>query len=580
VLATLLEAMWLVLNRIVCVLQPFEALRTATAPASKTLTLEYNAFPPQVFIFKAIKNRHFLLALICLMSLLANGLAIAASALFNEEIMALETNVPFRTSYRALLKAPPEIPLEVDASTFWRSENMYIENPEESFYMVMSNITSGTPLPPWTGKEHFFVPFDIPSVGPNTTYEANTLAYEARLQCVPLAPENATRHTVTLLNGNEQVKCNTNVSLFALRTYEKCDGLPQHAEFLTTLDYGKTPGFCQQYLLSGWLRNPGGNKCKTNATVETKDMTLIACHPVLSVREARIKVNSTGEVLSSTIMGLAKSSQNYFGPDLGRFARQINFLFLGANRQITGGNAGSAPSVEAMAYNGTWYNDTFPSDYFQYFAAQFSNTTNLYNPNAPAPSFNESSAALGMAYTRVFAAMLGRNPTLLQKREAGDTGATVEGTIYTMENRIVVSWVPFLITVAILGCYVVATLLLYIRRPGRFLPRLPTTIASVVAMVAASHALEDLRGTSYMNRKERKQFVEGLGHSYGYGPHVGTDERAHIGIERVPYLRTWDRQGGQPAWAGYSGREVVPQRQRSWRSRIGWRHKHIQTATE
>jgi len=334
-------------------------------------------------------------------------------------------------------------------------------------------------------------------------------------------------------------------------------------------------------LLAGWLRNPGGNKCKTNATIETKDMTLIACHPVLSVRETRVQVNGTGEVLSSKIMGLAKGSlEEYFGPDLGRFARQLNFLFLGANRQVTGGSGGRAPSDVTFVYNGSWYNDTFPSDYISFFASQLSNNTNLFNPSAPAPSFNESSVALGMAYNRVFATLLGRNPTLLQKRAPGDAGATVEGTIYTTKNRIVVSWVPFLITVTILGCYIVATLLLYIRRPGRFLPRLPTTIASVVAMVAASHALDDLRGTSYMNRKERKQFVEGLGHSYGYGPHVGTDERAHIGIERVPYLRTWDRQGGQPAWAGYSGREVVPQRQRSWRSRIGWRHKHIQTATE
>ena len=66
---------------------------------------------------------------------------------------------------------------------------------------------------------------------------------------------------------------------------------------------------------------------------------------------------------------------------------------------------------------------------------------------------------------------------------------------------------------------------------------MPTTIASQIAFFAASHALEDLKGTSAMTTQGRNRYVESLGSRYGFGRFLGTDGKTHVGIEREPFVQ-------------------------------------------
>lgn len=67
---------------------------------------------------------------------------------------------------------------------------------------------------------------------------------------------------------------------------------------------------------------------------------------------------------------------------------------------------------------------------------------------------------------------------------------------------------------------------------------MPTSIASLIALFAASSAVQDMRGTSYLNKKGRAHHLGKLDARYGYGNFIGGgDGRVHIGIEKSPFVR-------------------------------------------
>jgi len=58
---------------------------------------------------------------------------------------------------------------------------------------------------------------------------------------------------------------------------------------------------------------------------------------------------------------------------------------------------------------------------------------------------------------------------------------------------------------------------------------MPTTIASIIAYVSASRAIEDFRGGEKAEEEEQDR-------RYRYGRFLGTDGKIHVGIERQRYV--------------------------------------------
>ena len=122
----------------------------------------------------------------------------------------------------------------------------------------------------------------------------------------------------------------------------------------------------------------------------------------------------------------------------------------------------------------------------------------------------------------------------------------IEGFTITQEERLFFTIPMFIISEIILGIYIVFSILVYVRRPGRYLPRMPISIAAVIALFASSAAVKDFRGTSQMTNKEREKYLKDLDHHYGYGSYIGSDGAVHVGIEKVPYVRYM--KDGYPCW--------------------------------
>lgn len=92
-IATLIEPLWVLINRLLCMLQPIEELQDSKAKAKDSIDLNYSSLPPQLVFFKALRAHHFVLAIVCSMALLANVLSVTFAGLLNHNVIAVFKSV-------------------------------------------------------------------------------------------------------------------------------------------------------------------------------------------------------------------------------------------------------------------------------------------------------------------------------------------------------------------------------------------------------------------------------------------------------------------------------------------------------
>jgi hypothetical protein len=163
-IAALIEPGWILVNRLLCMLQPLEALRESKSKASASIALNYSSLPPQLTLFRAFRAGHFILATICAMALLANLLAVAfAGLLFQDTVNVYSTSGfprPFIPIFRKVngTTGPPmnERPTESrqEFSGAWHGGTG-----EDHFLVAESNYTRNTTLPSWVDKRAFYLPY-------------------------------------------------------------------------------------------------------------------------------------------------------------------------------------------------------------------------------------------------------------------------------------------------------------------------------------------------------------------------------------------------------------------------------------
>lgn len=165
VVGAFFEPVFTWVTRTLCMLQPFDELRKGSAAPSRAITVDYDSLPPQAVIFRTLKTGSLSLASVCcIMTLLANLLSIAFSNVLRERMTVVRTVQNYTSEYTLPLHGGSGIP----NSTY------------DQFYIAMSNLTAGTPLPAWTDDSFFYIPFG-PLGLDNTTivsYQAQTRVTE------------------------------------------------------------------------------------------------------------------------------------------------------------------------------------------------------------------------------------------------------------------------------------------------------------------------------------------------------------------------------------------------------------------
>ncbi|THW14865.1 hypothetical protein D6D24_05255 [Aureobasidium pullulans] len=527
VIGAFFEPVFTMLTRTLCMLQPYEQLRRGHEKSERSITLDYASLPPQAVVFRAFKNKHFPLALVSLMTLLANVLSVAISGLFTESIVMIPNPANFTSGY--------QFPL--DGSSLG-NESLSRNRPAyDQYYMATSNLTNGTPLPAWTDGGFFYMPFDVFGLlqGNITQHKAITPAVKASLHCFPMQ-QQMNGSNLTWTTFDEKTSCDlSSVPIF----YNEQSDEPKAIEYVnfTVPGYGwyeNSDGYarnCNLRVMAGWGRS---TSVAGNGPLKA---TWVGCMPQLSVELREVTVDLEGHILASSL-------SNFTSGDPERFFKQNSTGLIESIHRVL--DPDSISGFYTM--KPTWHTDSYPSDFVNYLMEHTMNSTTFLDPRLPSPSFEQTAPLLDSIYSKLVAILLATNVEKIL-RPSNET-SVIAGVSLAPETRIFVQEEMLIVSVAILTLYMLVTIALYVRRPWRILPRMPTTLASQIAFFAASHALEDLAETSSMSEKERNSHVKGLRQRYGFGRFVGTDGKTHIGIEREPLVQVLTKQDLQTMQKG------------------------------
>ncbi|KAF1834095.1 hypothetical protein BDW02DRAFT_589154 [Decorospora gaudefroyi] len=559
-LATLIEPVWILINRLLCLLQPLEELRGGNAIARRSIDADYSSLPPQLVMFRALRSSHFKLAAVCLMALLANILAVAFTGIFEERSVGVPLQKSFVPPYQTKFVSingtvGPHLPYWERA--ILKPSGAYTGGLGLNQFMVAeSHYTAGTPLPAWTDDRFMYIPFaDEGQLSAKAANElqARTTVIGANLECQPVKSQDWTASWHLTPYKQLGSAMNFSVTVDGI-TCSKTDiptsmgpsdiGLnnPICPTGKVALEFaglvGSRPNatlaeqvFCSQLAVLGYFRD--ANICSGNSTrvFNEKSAIFFECRSRLVGGEANVIVSNDGRVQNVSQMDVTSSLSRvfldqHFSNDTSNLLRQGNAYLFGYT--ISG-----------------WHNNSYASDFdfMNYFMLKHGNNSRHLDPELPLPTFDEVTQVLYPVYQKLFAIWLSINKDkLLISRNETFTSA-IKGWANERQTRIFLSTPLFLLAESILCIYIMVAICIYLWRPGRFLPRMPTSIAAIIALFAASQAVRDMRGTSLLTRKERKKHLDDLGRTYGYGTFIGADGKLHEGIENEPLVDAVPVQG-------------------------------------
>lgn len=509
--ATFSEPFWVLLNRFLCLLQPFKVLSKGKGEASKSIDTTYTAIPPQLAVWRALKARHLMLAMLCVIALLSNLLAVGLGALFNEAQTAASYNAVFTPNIAARFDNQSVFDFQLFLGNLIIATPFSSSNYQDPFYTVMANISSGTPLLPWTSPDYFFQPHTVDSGGKSnssSTYVVSTQGFGINANCTAIQPVKLANMTLPDVghpcsamdsfvenaprpSGQAAIEyCDTSSSI----TIDRIGGVQREFNSST----------CGTAIAWGWGRSPG------NSTKEDIEGSFAFCLPYIETATFNVRHDAEGYVLA--------------------YERTSNITAYTDHD-----DQANEPMFEMIAYMNylidegelTWHNDTLTSDWMNYLLAISLPSRDFLDPTKPAPDPNTLIPTLEKVYRQVFAVLLSLNQQLFAP---ADTSVSVQGQKLTNETRIFMDRNAFIITMTVLGLDIIAVIIFYSRGIIFNLPRIPTTIGSVLAYVSASHMLVDEEPSSPGEEEgaEKK--------TYSFGRYIGVDQKVHLGIDSDPHV--------------------------------------------
>lgn len=603
--------MWILINRLLCLLQPLEELRGSRATAAKSIALNYNSLPPQLTLVKAARAGHVILFLVCAMSLLSNLLATAFAGLF------FSATVPMS---RPALFVPPLQPRFVSIngsagppwngfptrSSFVPSGAYQGGTGEDLFLIAESNYTRNTSLPSWTDGESMYLPFrssNPADISSSKTYRARTKYFTAAPNCRPLTWSIDYSIRVWndhLLPNGSQFREYHDDPMSQFNRTKKTRSPPDMTFWVELTDGEGHRARCYSAplweasiasklgILSQTTSGRSGD-CR-DGPVEADISTPLAARTNATIHEHAI-CRSAGALgwWRRVQSGCLPNSESTNYREKFEDANATNAFFMACQPRISIGEATvvvdsagvlqepakdrislfnqSSEAIDQFFTNGAqslmdqsnlfifrsldsvWHNDSYGAEYMHYFITRAAGDTHLTDPKQPIPTLQDVEGPINKAYARLFAIWLSLSQELLFLPVDNGT-ANIPGFVITPEERLHLVTPLFIISEIILGIYTIVSILVYFQRPGRYLPSMPTSIGAVIALFAPSAALQDLQGTSHMTNKEREKFLNDLDYRYGYGSYIGSDGAVHVGIEKVPfvqYLETFNFTGPKAA---------------------------------
>ena len=529
---------------------PMEELRNGGASARKSLLLSYTSLPPQMVIVQALKSRHFLLAALSLIAVLANVLTVTLSGLFTQRAVFNAADWPLMSMYQPSFQFVAHGKVSKAYSNWLQSWN-----PNDPLYVPLANLTNQTTMPEWTNDQYFFLPLGFETTLPDNgglKLDFQSTGYGVDLECNELSTTSSdSNYTFTISNDAKFANFSTSYKQPDGRTIQCMLGTnqvgvglkllgdpagPKAMEITTAMQAAQQPGnfsretaFCMNVLLKAWFRSnmsfpnadpstEAGNASEAGLLSPenwaTVSQTVMSCQPRYKAAAFNLTTSPTGKILSS----------KQVTPTTYDLPNGTDFSYAWSSLVTT---LGGQPSI-------AWHNDTFATDWVDYLIVQLTGSRAYLNANLPPPTFSDAVAKSSEVVQRVFTSQMSLMTELLTPSTTANS--TVPARVLTLERRVFMSEPFFWISIAILSLDLVVAIAFYASAPAPFLPRLPNSIASQIAYFAGSHVIDDVcKSGGDLAELDRKGF------RYSYGRYIGRDGWMHTGIERAPFVTELER---------------------------------------
>lgn len=432
-------------------------------------------------------------------------------------------------------------------------------------------------MPAWTDERRFYLPFDLTAETDSSwQYRLVTHSYGLDLNREPLLSTGANSISIKFNPIGRQIGFNVSIAskhptrapCIIRDSWKLFEGVPNGTVALEIADTAITRALCPDYILIGWLR---ANATETlyndiigleRSTVRFYSLqhTFLGCQSRATSGLRQVTIDSMGFVKQAVGVRLPEDVDPLVTPNRTHLPRVINTVL----------DEGASFTGFGHSFKSTWHNDSALSDFYNYLIWKATNSTHFLDPLQPPPTAEEMAPFFQAFYSKLAAIILGVNKN---KLFAPSDNTTISGSIIKPETRIFMSRPIFIITEIILLMNIITSMCVYVRRPWRFLPRLPTSLASSIAFFAASHALRDMEGTAALSAKQRNMYIEGIGHRYGFGSFIGTDGKAYVGVERQPYFAMLIRGGSGSTQTSVCGSSEKGRKSRRWWSFAGWKER-------
>lgn len=484
----------------------------------------------------------------CATAAIANVLTISLSALF--ETREVDQAYPIQLEQTVLPQT--EHPEGLDLSG----------RMGEPLQVMLANLTGSAPLPPWITHDTYFLPVDIPPVSnesPGVKRTLKTTGIQSQLDCrkmetsgsdllyefslntdatqarFTMREEQPDGGTIKCYSQNAQVADNAEIPSEDTQVYLRGSPAGKRGvelfmtpkssfEFATT----EEKRACPRMLVAGWVRSTITLEAELSETIygpaanvsnASLEQSWMMCRPRYERGIFDVTVDGNGRVLDAVRTGALNQTVD---DALGEQVWNATTFLIG-------------PPPDFL----TWHDDTLALDWANLFIRE-SGWPSIIDPTAPLPEFTTLVTAVNKVYQQLYAITLGVNQRKLAESQEP---LLISGKKIVKERKVFLTPTMFWITIVILVFDLLVALGFYLRIPRPFLPRMPTTIASLLPYFAGSNIMLDLRKCDGTEEDAVSHF-KNSDHSYGFGKYMGTDDQVNIGIDRHPYLIP--RQGIPP----------------------------------
>lgn len=281
--------------------------------------------------------------------------------------------------------------------------------------------------------------------------------------------------------------------------------------YLTTATTNTDSAFCHNLLLAGWIRlgtekAPSTNSANRRRTLES---SFITCSPTFTTALYNITVDPTGHILGSN--RTSRLSTNTAPP--------ASF----SNNNTTTSTALFAQADQLIGFasaNFIWHADAHTRDWPNSLLKAHLGTNALVDPATAAPVATTLAPVVADMYSGLFAILLSLNTHIFVPASPDQPSAATTVAAAAEETRLFMSPVMFCIAITLLAVDIVVAIWYYTCRPERFLPHMPTSIASLLGYVAAGS------GYAALERLDTDPDIR-----FGYGWTQGADRKRYLGID-------------------------------------------------